>query len=156
MGMTPIRRRDAYIIRPRSPAVRHRQAAVGLGAVFGGTTVVLLLLGLLYQLALIALALPFALATAMMYWHASGRLLRPRRASERAAATDRPTGQRAPSPTRRRAAARELGVAVDADRATVRAAYRAAVREHHPDRPDGDRSRFDALQRAYALLTEEG
>ncbi|MDR9412494.1 MAG: hypothetical protein RI531_07745, partial [Haloferacaceae archaeon] len=55
--------------------MEHRAAAVGLGAVFGGTTTVLVLLGLLYQLALIALALPFALATAMMYLHASGRLL---------------------------------------------------------------------------------
>ncbi|MDR9412456.1 MAG: J domain-containing protein, partial [Haloferacaceae archaeon] len=38
----------------------------------------------------------------------------------------------------------------------MRAAYRAAVREHHPDRPDGDRARFAALQRAYAVLSEEG
>jgi len=154
--MVPIGRRDAYIIRPRRRCVRHQQAAVGLGAVFGGTTLVLLLLGLLYQLALIALALPFALATAMMYWHASGRLLRPRRTDTRAAATDQHGGGGRTAPTRRRAAARELGVAVDADPATVRAAYRAAVREHHPDRPDGDRTRFDALQRAYAVLTEEG
>ena len=144
-------------MRPQTVGVDHRSAAVGLGGVFGGTTVVLLLLGLLYQLALVALALPFALATAMMYWHASGRLLQPRRVHRRPPPRDSAPPRRPPSPPAdRRAAARELGVAVDADAATVRAAYRAGVRRHHPDRPDGDRARFDALQRAYAVLSEEG
>ena len=143
-------------MRPQMVGVDHRSAAVGLGGVFGGTTVVLLLLGLLYQLALVALALPFAPATAMMYWHASGRLLQPRRVRRPPPRERAPPRQPQPAAGDRRAAARELGVAVDADPATVRAAYRAGVRRHHPDRPDGDRARFDALQRAYAVLSEEG
>jgi hypothetical protein len=44
-----------------------------------------------------------------------------------------------------------LGVPVDADDATLRAAYRRALREAHPD-TGGDAARFHAVQRAWSLI----
>ncbi|UOQ88483.1 DnaJ domain-containing protein [Agromyces endophyticus] len=44
-----------------------------------------------------------------------------------------------------------LGVSVDADEATLRAAYRRALREAHPD-TGGDAARFHAVQQAWALV----
>lgn len=44
-----------------------------------------------------------------------------------------------------------LGVAVDADDATLRAAYRRALREAHPD-TGGDAARFHAVQHAWSLV----
>jgi len=45
-----------------------------------------------------------------------------------------------------------LGVAPSADAATVRQAYVALAREHHPDRPGGDSARMRALNDAWAVL----
>lgn len=49
-----------------------------------------------------------------------------------------------------------LGVARDADDATIKAAYRALAREHHPDRSraDGAEERFKAVSEAYAVLSD--
>jgi hypothetical protein len=44
-----------------------------------------------------------------------------------------------------------LGVAADADEATLRAAYRRALREAHPD-TGGDPAKFHAVQSAWALV----
>ena len=51
---------------------------------------------------------------------------------------------------------RALGVARDADEATVKQAYRALALRNHPDRNPGDagaRARFDRVNRAYAEWT---
>ncbi|MGD2115632.1 MAG: J domain-containing protein, partial [Acidobacteriota bacterium] len=48
-----------------------------------------------------------------------------------------------------------LGVARDADGATIRRAYQKLARRHHPDLAPGDREavrRFSRIQRAYAVL----
>ena len=51
-------------------------------------------------------------------------------------------------------AARVLGVAPDADPQTVRAAFRAQVKRHHPDRPGGDAERLRAVIAAYEALKD--
>jgi DnaJ-domain-containing protein 1 len=50
-----------------------------------------------------------------------------------------------------RHAAELLGVAVDADKAEIRHAYRAASKLHHPDM-GGDVRQFTAIQHAYDVL----
>lgn len=50
-----------------------------------------------------------------------------------------------------RHAADLLGVAVDADRAEIRRAYRVASKRHHPDL-GGDVHQFTAIQHAYDVL----
>lgn len=48
-----------------------------------------------------------------------------------------------------------LGVPRDADAATIKAAYRAEARKHHPD-VGGDPERAAAITRAYRLLSDPG
>jgi hypothetical protein len=45
-----------------------------------------------------------------------------------------------------------LGLGVDASEADVRAAYLRLVKQHHPDRPDGDQELFMRVQDAYEDL----
>lgn len=45
-----------------------------------------------------------------------------------------------------------LGVVPSADTATVRQAYLALARQHHPDRPGGDPARMRAINDAWAVL----
>ena len=51
----------------------------------------------------------------------------------------------------RRLAAELLGVAVDADKAEIRRAYRVASKQYHPDL-GGDVRQFTAIQNAYDIL----
>jgi hypothetical protein len=68
---------------------------------------------------------------------------------------DRGRARREPRTDRRAEQARELlGVAVDADPETIREAYRARVKEVHPDR-GGDPEHFKRVQWAYEYLTED-
>lgn len=57
-------------------------------------------------------------------------------------------------PPTREEAARALGVAVTADPAACKRAYRRLAREHHPD-VGGDPDRFHLLQRAYERMATE-
>ena len=57
-------------------------------------------------------------------------------------------------PPTREEAARALGVAVTADPAACKRAYRRLAREHHPD-VGGDPDRFHLLQRAYERLVDD-
>lgn len=47
-----------------------------------------------------------------------------------------------------------LGVAPSADQATVRRAYLALARRHHPDRDGGDAARMRAVNEAWAVLRD--
>jgi hypothetical protein len=47
-----------------------------------------------------------------------------------------------------------LGVARDADLATLRQAYLALARRHHPDRPGGDTERMRAVNQAWSVLSD--
>ena len=60
----------------------------------------------------------------------------------------------ASSPTRDGDFYSVLGLSPSASAAEVRAAYRRAALEAHPDRPGGDGARFRSLGRAYAVLSD--
>lgn len=47
-----------------------------------------------------------------------------------------------------------LGVAADAAPDEIKAAYRKAAQRYHPDREEGDREMFDAVQKAYETLSD--
>ena len=49
-----------------------------------------------------------------------------------------------------------LGIAKDADQATVKKAYRALAAELHPDRNPGGEERFKAVSEAYDVLSDTG
>ena len=50
---------------------------------------------------------------------------------------------------------RVLGVAPGADAAEIRRAYRALVKQVHPDVEGGDAQRFACVQEAYAQLLQD-
>ena len=155
---------------------------LGLAAVFAGVTTVLVVLAFVRQLFLLFLALPFAATTYIMWSHATGRLAartrrRARRASgartaragsnpgpggfgatARGAAGQGATGGRTDAaaetgPTRREAYER-LDLDPDAADDEVRRAYRAKVKEVHPDTEGGDEERFKRVNRAYERLQD--
>jgi DnaJ domain len=49
----------------------------------------------------------------------------------------------------------ELGVAVNADLAAIKKAYRQLALLHHPDRAGGDTAKFARIAAAYEILTDE-
>lgn len=49
-----------------------------------------------------------------------------------------------------------LGVARDATKAQIRAAYRKAAKMAHPDQPGGSAEKFGALKLAHDILTDDG
>lgn len=86
---------------------------VGLAAVFAGTTVLLAILAFAYQPFLLLFAVPFAVATYFLWYHASGRLTdRVRRTADRGrrrranAAAEGPGGFEGFGPGRRAAGSR--------------------------------------------------
>lgn len=152
----------------------------GLAAVFAGVTALLVVLAFVRQLFLLFLAIPFALTTYLMWHHATGRLEARARRQARAQATvgDR-RRTRAPggfgatargaapgggSRATNRATAREsvttreayetLGLDPGASDEAVRRAYRARVKEVHPDTDGGDEEAFKRVNRAYEHLSE--
>jgi DnaJ-domain-containing protein 1 len=153
---------------------------LGLAAVFAGLTVVLVVLAFVRQLFLLFLALPFAATTYLMWHHATGRIeARARRearasraASDRRApggfganATARGTasggrraGRRTPPPgddgPTEREAYETLGLDPGASEDAVRRAYRAKVKEVHPDADGGDEEAFKRVNRAYERLRD--
>ena len=48
-----------------------------------------------------------------------------------------------------------LGVAVDATKAEIKKAFKRKASKAHPDRDGGDKETFQALQRAYAVLSDD-
>ena len=49
----------------------------------------------------------------------------------------------------------DLGVAPDADHATIKAAYRSRAQRAHPDKPTGSDKEFQAIQIAYSVLSDD-
>ena len=84
----------------------NERVVVGLAATFAGLTAVLLVGGLAVSPVMLAVAVPFALATYFLWYHASGRLrARVRRQATGASARDRARArQRARAAEHRRAA----------------------------------------------------
>nr|WP_283102273.1 J domain-containing protein [Haloplanus sp. XH21] len=151
-----------------------------MSAVFAGITVVLVVLAFARQLFLLFLALPFGATSYIMWQHATGRLAdRARRTTRRTGRTRRASSRerRAPggfgataggtgSRTRersagtrdsvltRREAYETLDLDSDAGEEAVRRAYRAKVKDVHPDADGGDEEAFKRVNRAYERLQE--
>lgn len=162
------------MIRALLAAVERDRLVLGLASVFAGLTVVLVALAFAEQLLLLFLAVPFAVTSYLMWFHATGRLrARTRRRARRAggaragdrngrrsaagttAGRERATGGRGRpdgSDISRAEAYRTLGLEVGADPAEVRRAYRAKAKEAHPDAEAGDEERFKRINRAYRRL----
>jgi hypothetical protein len=162
----------------RTEGVDRDRLVLGLAAVFAGVTVVLVVLAFVRQLFLLFLALPFAATTYIMWNHATGRLeARTRRRARQAGrgerrgpggfgatargATTGPGGAGRRTATAaadagpsRREAYETLGLDPGADADEVRRAYRAKVKEVHPDTEGGDEEAFKRVNRAYEALTD--
>lgn len=48
-----------------------------------------------------------------------------------------------------------MGVSRDASADEIRAAYKSLAQKYHPDKADGDTQKFQAVQAAYAVLSDE-
>lgn len=155
------------------------QLLMGLAAVFAGITTMLVVVGIAEQPLLLVVAPPFAATAYFMWYQASGRLatrMRGRRASpddgrfegfgagaRRAnarATAGSGSGDRArvgaafdDGPTREEAY-RTLGLESDASDDEIRRAYRAKVKEVHPDTDSGDEAAFKRVNRAYERLSD--
>ena len=159
--------------------MKRQRLLVALASVFAGITVLLAMLGIVYNLVIVAAAVPFGLATYILWYHATGRLAErarrrrvdPRQRArgdpfrERAAGDprfnggrNRQTGQRGPASPQydlsTREAYRRLDLEPGADQEAVRRAYRRKVKTVHPDREGGDEQSFREVRRAYDRLSE--
>lgn len=154
--------------------VTRSRILVGVAAVLAGTTALLFVFGFVYNPIILVAAVPFGIATAFIWSHATGRLDAMMR--ERARVRREPGRQgpgsgdsefdTGPTAGQRRAdnrrpvpgdvdAARLLGVDPDADEATIRRAYREKVKALHPDAPSGDEASFRRVQDAYERLRRD-
>ncbi|MFC6989359.1 J domain-containing protein [Haloplanus sp. GCM10025708] len=153
---------------------------LGLASTFAGITVVLLVLAFVEQLFLLFVALPFGVTTYFMWQHATGRLeerMWSRSRKRASVAGERATGNASRGPrgfqagprganaragrrttetsrTTRTEAYRTLGLDSGATEAEIRRAYRAKVKEVHPDAESGDEEAFKRVNRAYETLTD--
>ena len=155
---------------------------LGLASVLAGTTVLLAVLGVVYNPFIIVLAVPFGIGTYVIWGDATGRL--EARARRRGRTRDarrtrdwteyrRPGGERGvaggPGHTERsgsrqrgtvdngptdETARKILGVGTDADETDIKDAYRERAKELHPDRADGDEEAFKRATEAYEQLLE--
>ena len=158
---------------------------LGLASVLAGTTVLLVVLGVVYSPFILVLAVPFGVGTYLIWGDATGRIqARARRRSHtrRSRSARRRTDRQWAGPgrerrvdddlggdagrNRRRAptvdagptdeeARQTLGVETDADEADIKSAYRQRAKELHPDQAGGDEEAFKRVTEAYEQLLEE-
>ncbi|MFB6210073.1 MAG: J domain-containing protein [Halobacteriales archaeon] len=156
--------------------VNRSQLLVGLASVFAGMTVLMVVLGFVYNLFILVVALPLGAAAYLFWYHATGRLGRSVRRQARAEADRRrrqtagegpawdgwedPSGSGSTATGRSRPrverteAMEVLGVDRGADEETIRRAYREKVKDVHPDTESGSKEEFQRVQAAYERLTE--
>jgi len=141
--------------------VHESRLLIGIAALFAGMTVLLAVLGIVYNPLILVVAALFGGVTYALWTHGTGRLAaRLYRGVERRGAGSAATHER-----RRRARgqaratvaeAREtLGLGPEADESEVRRAYREKVKDVHPDTEGGDEERFKEVTRAYERLMDE-
>ncbi|WP_458188053.1 DnaJ domain-containing protein [Haladaptatus sp. NG-WS-4] len=158
---------------------------LGVAAVFAGITVSLGTLGIVYNLFLLVFAIPFGITTAILWYHATGRLAkkverdayrnagrgfesgatraRTRQRTRQGGRSRRRTYDRArtratvagSSGPSKVEAYRILGLTPDADDDAVRQAYRKKVKSVHPDRENGNEESFKRVNRAYERLQDD-
>ena len=152
-----------------SPRVKQTNLIWGLVVVFAAIAAVQIVLGVRYTPALFAVAVPFAAAAYLLWYHVSGRMAR----NVRTRARERPSWEDARAEARARgepfegqrrrappaddqmapsAAYEALGLDSDATDAEIRRAYREKVKETHPDRRGGDEEAFKRVSEAYQRL----
>lgn len=159
MGTEPVRGR---VTRSRLP--------LAVASVLAGVAVLFVVLGAVFNLVLVAAAVPFAVATYLLWSHATGRLearVRPsafesgragRSSARRGPGWTGPTGERPAAPDvtapsmDRREALDVLGLESDADQRAIQRAYRDRVKAVHPDAADGDEAAFRRVRAAYDQL----
>jgi hypothetical protein len=174
--------REAYAARPMMTDVPRSQLVLVLASVFAGLTVMLAVLGFAYSPVALAVSIPFAVVTYVLWYHASGRLKQRIRREARAGRTrtsterggfgagpredwtgprsdgfggarQRRTARQTTAPSARDAY-RTLDLDPDADGAAIRRAYREKVKEVHPDTETGSERRFKRVNEAYERLSE--
>lgn len=155
---------------------------MALASVFAGLTVLIVVLGFVFQPFLLLLALPFGATAYFMWFQASGRLeRRTRRRVQQGQARRRDefggfgagarranarenyrratngagvNGRSRPSGPSRTEAYRTLGLDPTATAEEVKRAYRSKVKEVHPDTEAGSEEAFKRVNRAYETLTD--
>lgn len=143
---------------------------IGVASVLAGTSVLLVVLGAVYNLLIAIFAIPFGAAAYLLWMDATGRIQMRFRAKKRRTpppggrtarteqSRDRSWDQRTPQPQREQPsqskARRVLGVGPEADQAEIRSAYRDRVKEVHPDAKNGDEESFKQVSQAYDRLRE--
>lgn len=132
-----------------------------IAVVFAAIAALEVALGVTYNLVFVAVAVPFAAASYMMWYHASGRLARnvqrraARRSRTRARSRTRQSKSRSTgSATSATAAYRILDVEPNASQREVKHAYREKVKEVHPDAERGSERAFKQVTEAYESLQE--
>lgn len=141
---------------------------LGIAAVLSGTAVLFVILGAVFNLVLIPLAIPFGLAAYFIWQDATGKLTERvrqqhhhqaasrvgRRASGTGSRAQRARGGSVAAPRQVEWARGVLSVEAGADPETLRAAYRERVKDVHPDADDGDEAAFKEVTEAYELLRD--
>lgn len=157
--------REAYNRCPRTPPVSRGPGRwrIAAAAVSGVIAVLFSLLGLTVSTVAFVVALPFFLATVVLWRQGARRVgAGPRRQGTRTKQRSRGRADRRrsepaapatdPGPAVSVADARSiLGVSAGADEATIRRAYRERIKEAHPDQ-GGDEERFREVTAAYETL----
>lgn len=149
---------------------------LAVAAVLAGATALFVVLGAVFNLLLVAAAVPFGAAAYFLWSHATGRLQarvhrrfverEVRERDQRAAWTAREatTGPDGPASwttadgaTRsmgRAEAFAALGLSPGADQRAIRQAYRDRVKAVHPDADGGDEDEFRRVRAAYERLRD--
>lgn len=153
--------------------MKRQRLLIALASVFAGITVLLVMLGVVYNLVIVVFAVPFGVAAYIIWYHATGRLAARTRRRRADPFRDRATGdprfnggrtRQAGQPGSRgpdddlsaREAYRRLDLEPGADKETVRRAFRRKVKDVHPDREGGDEQAFREVRQAYDRLSERG